>query len=789
MIEKALEAVPGLPMEPEIDIEVIPDGMEDEMLASLMDAVAPVDEHGSNIAEFLEESDLLEISDALLEFYDQDKGSRKDWEKAYTDGLDLLGTKYEDRDKPWPGACGVFHPVLTEAVVRFQAQAITELFPASGPVRTKILGKESPEKTAMARRVEDELNYQLTENIPEYRPELEQLLFRLPLAGSCFKKIYMDPLLERPTAKMVPIEDFIVPYGASDLRTASRYCHVLRMTSNDLKKMQASGFYVDADLTPVDPERGDVQEKHDELEGSEPTYGNDDRHVLLEYHIDYDLPGSYADPDGIACPYVITIDKTSGKVLSIYRNWKESDPKKQKNIWFIHYQYLPGLGFYGFGLIHLIGGLTKSSTSILRQLVDAGTLSNLPSGFKTKGLRIKGDNTPIMPGEFRDVDVPGSRIADSIHPLPIKEPSAVLFQLLGNIVDEARRIGSIADMDLGEMNPNAPVGTTLALLERSLKVMSAVHARLHHAMKEELRLIAKLIASGMEPTYNYESDGDRMNDFSSVEIIPVSDPNSATMAQRVMQYQAIMQLAQQQPEIYDLPLLHRSFAEALKIPNTEALIKGDNNGMLADPVTENMNLLMNRPIKVFMEQDHQAHIKVHMLAMKDPKFTEFLGQSPNAQKLQSAMEAHIAEHIAYAYRAEMEQMVGMPLPHPEEPIPPEMERMVSQAVAGAADALFERHKVEASQEAMESAMADPVFILQQKELDVKKYDAETKRLEVLRKAELDAANMILTQQTQILTERVEGPDGDANGVDFEGGDQPPPGIPGGPAIGRGGGLP
>ena len=630
-----------------LEIEVVnPDAItieeDDGSVTVIMDPDMQEDiigpDHNSNFAEFLDEDELDSIGSELVDQFTSDRESRKYWARVYMKGLDLLGLKIEDRDQPWPGACGVYHPVLIEAVVRFQAQAITELFPAGGPVRTKIMGHVNEEKIKQASRVEHEMNYQLTENMSEYRDEMEQMLFRVPMAGSAFKKAYFDPMLERPVSMFVPAEDFVVSYGAADLLTADRYTHVMKKSQNDVRKLMVNGFYRDIELPEPAPEFSDIEEKYNELEG-ESSIGieDDDRHTILEMHVDYDLPEPYSDPDGIARPYVITIDKSSRTVLSIRKNWFEDDTKKQKREHFIHYRYLPGLGFYGIGLIHLIGGLAKSATSILIQLVDAGTLSNLPAGLKARGLRIKGDDSPLSPGEWRDVDIPGGAIRDNIYPLPYKEPSGVLYNLLGNIVDEGRRIGSVADVDISSANQNAPVGTTLALLERSLKVMSGVQARIHHSFKKELKILAQIIHDHMPATYDYDLDGQfsRVDDFDRrVDVTPVSDPNSATTSQRIIAYQAALQLAQQAPQLYNLGMLHRQMLETLSIPNADEIVKLPEDIKPNDPVTENMMILKQEPTKAFAYQDHEAHIATHMAMMNDPKIREIVGQSPFAGAIQ-----------------------------------------------------------------------------------------------------------------------------------------------------------
>ena len=711
-------------------------------------------DHDANLAEFMDDSDLGTLANELVDGFLADQTSRKEWAMAYVKGLDLLGMKIEDRTQPWMGASGVYHPMLSEAVVRFQAQAMGELMPASGPARSKIVGKITPEKTRQAYRVEQEMNYQITEVMPDYRNEMEQMLFRLPLAGSAFKKLYFDPIEKRPVSIFVPAEDFVVSYGASNLRTCPRYTHIMRKTANEIAKLQAVGFYRDVDLPDPEPDRSDIEEKYNEIEGQDPTYLTDDnRYTVLEMHVDVDLPGDFASEDGIAMPYVVTIDKSSKTILSIRRNWYEDDEAKKKRMHVVHYPYLPGMGFYGTGLIHLIGGLAKSATSILRQLIDAGTLSNLPAGLKSRSLRIKGDNTPLMPGEWRDADVAGGTLRDSLFPMPYKEPSSVLYTLLGNVVEEGRRIGSVADIQISDMGAQAPVGTTLAILERSLKVMSGVQARLHAAMKDELRLLANIIKEYMPAEYDYEVEGDfnRQEDFGGpVDIIPVSDPNAATMAQRVMQYQAALQLAQQAPQLYDLGKLHQQMLEVLGIKDADSIIKLPEDMKPKDPVTENMAMLKQEPIKAFLYQDHDAHISVHMAAMQDPKLQQIIGQSPFAQAIQSAMLAHINEHVAMAYRKEIEKQLGVPLPAEDEPLPEDVEVQLSQVVAQAAQKLLQQNQAEAAQQQAQAQAQDPLTQMQQKELQIKemqvqgKLQLEQQKLQVT--AQNNQANIELQRQ-------------------------------------------
>ncbi len=735
----------------EIEVEIVnPDAVsiEQDDGSIVIDFTGDVAEsimgpdHESNLVEFMDDQDIDVLASDLVSDFNSDRESRKDWAKSYVKGLDLLGLKIEERQQPWAGASGVFHPLLTESVVRFQAQAMGELFPASGPVRSKIVGKLTTEKYKQSERVQDELNYMLTEEMPEYREEMEQLLFKLPLAGSAFKKVYYDPIRERPAAMFVPAEDFVVTYGASDLETAERYTHVMKKTSNEVKQLQVNGFYRDVDLPDPAPDMTDIQEKYDELDGESAVIEDDDRHTILEVHADLDLGGDLSDKDGLALPYVVTIDKSSRTILAIRKNWYEDDEKKRKRLHFVHYKYLPGLGFYGTGLIHLIGGLAKSATSILRQLVDAGTLSNLPAGLKARGMRIKGDDSPLMPGEFRDVDVPGGAIRDSITFIPYKEPSGVLYQLLGNIVEEGRRIGSVADIQVGDMNAQAPVGSTLALMERSMKVMSGVQSRMHAAMKRELRLLAKVIHDYMPSEYAYEMEGDfdRKEDFDGrVDVIPVSDPNAATMSQRIMQYQAALQLASQAPQLYDMGKLHRQMLEVLGIQDADDIIKLPDEIKPKDPVTENMAMLKQEPVKAFAYQDHQAHIQTHMGAMQDPKIQEMVGQSPFASAIQSAMSAHITEHVAMEYRNQIQQKLGVELPDPEAPLPEDAEFELSKLVAEASQKVLQQGQQEAQQAEAQAQQQDPLTQIQQRELAIKEQELQ-------HKMQMDQAKLQLDQQ-------------------------------------------
>jgi len=708
-------------------------------------------DHDSNLAEFLEDAQLEELASELIDNFTTDRQSRGDWAKSYVKGLDLLGMKIEERQQPWSGASGVFHPVLTESIVRFQAQAMGEIFPASGPVRTKIMGKQSTEKNDQANRVENEMNYMLTEEMTEYRDETEQMLFKLPLAGSAFKKVYFDPLLERPCAMFVPAEDFVVSYGATDLMTCARYTHVMKKSSNEIAKLMVNGFYKDVDLPDPEPDMSDIQEKYDELDGESAVIEDDDRHTLLEIHADLELPEPFDDADNIARPYVVTIDKSSKMILSIRRNYYEDDEKKKKIQYFVHYKYLPGLGFYGTGLIHLIGGLAKSATSILRQLIDAGTLSNLPAGLKARGLRIKGDDSPLMPGEFRDVDVPGGAIRDAITFIPYKEPSSVLYQLLQNIVDEGRRIGSVADIQVGDINAQAPVGTTLALMERSMKVMSGVQSRLHAALKKELRIIASIIHDYMPAQYSYEIEGDfsRTKDFDKrIDVIPVSDPNAATMSQRIMQYQSALQLAQQAPQLYDMGKLHRQMLEVLGIGDAKDIVKLKEDIKPSDPVSENMAMLKQEPVKAFKYQDHESHIAVHMAAANDPKLKEIVGQSPFAGAIQAALSAHITEHVAFQYRKEIEERLGVPMPNEEKPLPQDAEEELSRLTAQAAQKLLTANQAEMSEMEAKKKQEDPLTQIQQRELAIKEAELQHKIEMDKMKLELEAAKTKINKELQ-----------------------------------------
>jgi hypothetical protein len=753
----------GNPSDPGLEIEIVnPDAVSIETpdggaLIILGPELSQELEPGfhANLAEHIDESELGSIGRELLDDFEADSRSRDDWEQTYKKGLDLLGLKIEDRSSPWPGACGVFHPILSEAAVRFQSQAIMETFPAGGPVKTKIVGRVTPERERQARRVKEDLNYILTERMSEYRNEHERMLFALPLIGAAFKKVYFDPTLGRPASMYVPAEDFVAPYGASDLQTAPRYTHIMRKHPNEIRKLQVMGFYRDVDLSEPVAGRNEIQRVKDKMSGEE-QIDTDDRHVLLEIHVDLDLPGHEdigkdGEPTGIALPYVVTVERSTGVVLSIYRNWKQDDELKLKRQHFVQYGYIPGFGFYPFGLIHLIGGIAKSATSILRQLVDAGTLANLPAGLKARGLRIKGDSTPLMPGEFRDVDVPSGAIKDSITFLPYKEPSQVLAGLLGTLVEEGRRFASIADLQIGDANQSAPVGTTLALMERAMKVMSAVQARLHASMKQELDLLVEIIQHDMKGDYEYETDfgATRTSDYDGrIDVIPVTDPNAASLSQRVVQYQAALQLAAQSPQMYDLPELHRQMLTVLGIQDPGKIIPNQDEKRPMDPVSENMAILSGKPVKAFLYQDHEAHIQVHMAAMQDPKILQLVGQSPQASMIQAAAMAHISEHIGFQYRREIEKQLGVELPPPDSPLPEDVEVALSKLVADAAGKLLKNSQAEAQQKEIQQKMQDPVVMAQMQ-------DAQNKQAEIQRKMAKDQADQLgRQQQQQIEIERI-----------------------------------
>jgi hypothetical protein len=727
-----------------IEIEIInPEGVKigvDGVEIDLMPEEENEDSFEANLAEYMEESALQSIASDLVDLVDTDINSRKDWVDAFVKGLEVLGMKYEERTEPWSGACGVYSTLLTEAAIRFQSEMITETFPAQGPVKTQIIGAIDKMKEEAASRVRDDMNFKLTEEMIEYRAEHERMLYSLGLSGAAFKKVYYDPALGRQVAIFLPAEDMVMPYGASNIYNAERVTHVMRKTKNEVRKLQVAGFYRDVDLGDPVHVFTDVEKKKAEEQGYSLT--DDDRYQLLEVHADYDLPG-FESEDGIALPYVITIERGTKEVLSVRRNWEEDDEHKLKRQHFVQYTYIPGFGAYGLGLIHLIGGYAKAGTSLIRQLVDAGSLSNLPGGLKSRGLRIKGDDTPIAPGEFRDVDVPSGTVRDNIMPLPYKEPSQTLLQLLNQITEEGRRLGAISDMNISDMSANAPVGTTLALLERTLKTMSAVQARVHASLRMEFKLLKAIIRDFTPTSYAYTPDGGNKKvkraDYDIVEVIPVSDPNAATMAQRIMQYQAAIQLAQGAPQIYNLPKLHRQMLEVLGIKNAGDLVPGDEDQKPRDPISENMSFLTGKPTKAFIFQDQDAHIATHMAMIQDPMIMQVMGQNPMAQQMQGAIMAHIAEHLAFSYRAKVEEQLGVPLPAPDAELSPEIEAQLSQVIAQAAQQLKGINQQQAQQAQAQQQAQDPSLQLQQQALQVQAQDVQ-------RKAQDDERNFQIAQQ-------------------------------------------
>jgi hypothetical protein len=734
----------------EAEVFVFDIDLEDEDGEAIEEEIPEDIPFEANLAEYIDEDELNKLASELIEDFDNDIISRKDWIDTYVEGLNLLGMKLEERSEPWQGACAVTHPLLSEALVKFQAETMMETFPAAGPIKTQVIGEETTEKMETARRVKDDMNYQLTGKMVEYRPEHERMLWGLGLAGNAFKKIYFDPAMDRQTAMYVPAEDVVVPYGASSLETAERVTHVMRKTPNEVRRLQKAGFYLETELEEPVNSFDEVEEAIAKKMGFSAI--TDDRHKLLEMHIDLDLP-DFTENDGVDLPYIVTIEKTSDTILAIRRNWREDDEKKHKRNHFVHYSYIPGFGFYAFGLVHLIGAFSKSATSLMRQLVDAGTLSNLPGGFKTRGLRIKGDDTPIGPSEFRDVDVVSGTISDNIMTLPYGEPSQTLYLLLQTIVEDGRRFASAADMKVSDMSSQSPVGTTLAILERTLKVMSAVQARVHYAMRQEFRLLKDIIRDFASDEYSYTpEDGerhDRKTDYEVVEVFPVSDPNAATMAQKVVQYQAVLQLSQTQPEIYDIPFLHRQMIEVLGVRNAEKMIPLEDDMRPQEPVYENMNIINNKPVKAFLYQDHEAHIAVHSAAVQDPKIAEMVGQSPQAQSIMGAMTAHIGEHLAFAYRKQIEDQAGVPYPPPDAEMDEETELHVSRLAAKAAQQLLGVNKVEEAAKKAEQAANDPIVQMQQKELEIKEAAEKTKQHKVI----LDAA----TKKDELASrERIEG---------------------------------
>jgi len=752
-----------------VEVTIIPDA-----------DVGDIIDFGDNIAEALDDSDLVALAEDLVGLVDADIGSRKDWADSFVKGLDVLGFKYEERTEPWDGACGVYSTVLAEAAIRFQAETMSETFPAAGPVKVKVLGEETKEKEDAAQRVKADMNYELTERMVEYRPEHERLLYSLGLAGSAFKKVYFDPNIGRQTAVYIPAEDVVVPYGASHVESAERVTHIMRKTKNELKKLQAVGFYKDVDLGDPEPYHTDIEERKAEEGGYSMT--DDDRFTLYEIHADLVIDGvdeeDGEEEDQIAKPYVVTIERGNNKVLGIRRNWNEEDELMLKRQHFVHYVYVPGFGFYGLGLIHIIGGYAKAGTSIIRQLVDAGTLSNLPGGLKARGLRIKGDDTPIEPGEFKDVDVPSGAIRDNIMPLPYKEPSQTLLALLNQITTEGRRLGAISDMNISDMSANAPVGTTLALLERTLKPMAAVQARVHYAMKQEFKMLKAIMAENAPEQYDYQpyrgAVTARQSDYMTVDVIPVSDPNSSTMAQRVVQYQAVLQMSQTAPQIYDLPQLHRQMIEVLGVKNADKLVPTKDDAKPTDPISENMDALVGKPLKAFIYQDHEAHIAAHQSFMQDPMIMQLIGQNPQAKPIMAALQAHIAEHTAFLYRKQIEEKLGVSLPPPNEALPEQVEVNLARLVADAGKQLTQQHQQQAAQQQAQQKAQDPVIQLQQAELQlrqqevqrkaqkdqmdlqVKQAELELKARDQMQDAQIDQAELALKEQELVLEAKKDG---------------------------------
>jgi hypothetical protein len=762
-IDKALYQQPagidalGAEEEP-IEIEIVdPEAVRIDMgdLEIEMTKAEPsADDFDANLAEYMTAGAMSTMASDLSSDIDNDRNSRKDWEKAYTEGLKLLGLQIEERTEPWNGASGVFHPMITEAVVRFQSETITETFPAKGPVRTKIVGKETPEKKAAASRVEEDMNFQLTENMHEFRPEHERMLWSLPATGSAFKKVYYDPSIARQISIFIPAEDILLPYGTSNIQNCYRLTHVMRKTKNEITKLQQAGFYLDVDLGEPDKATDEINKAKDKETGFSDL--NDDRFTLYECHVDLDLKGfededEDGEPTGIALPYVVTFIRGTNTVLSIRRNWREDDELKLKRQHFVHYQYIPGFGAYGFGLFHLIGGFAKSATSLMRQLIDAGTLSNLPGGLKSRGLRIKGDDTPIAPGEWRDVDVGSGTMRDNILPLPYKEPSQVLAALMDKVVEEGRRFAATADMKVSDMGANAPVGSTLALLERQLKVMTAVQARVHFALKEELQLLAAIIRDYTDDEYTYEPDGEegpkaKAADYRHVDVMPVSDPNAATLSQRVVQYQAVIQMAQMAPDIYDLPQLHRGMLDVLGIKHADKLVPLEEDLKPTDPVTENQHVLKGEPTKAFLHQDHQSHIQVHMSMLQNPTIMQLIGQNPRAPMIQAALTAHVAEHVGFMMRQQVEQQLGIPLPPEGEQLPPNVEIALSAMMAQASQQVLMQDQAKAAQQQAMQQAQDPVVQMQQQELQLRAKEVEIKEKKVLVDAAIAADKQELEEQ-------------------------------------------
>ncbi len=723
------------------DVEMMEDG---SAIVNPDPISAAQGDFGVNLAEIVPEGELTTLANDLSGNYEEDKSSRGDWEKAYVDGLDLLGFKYTDRTQPFTGASSVTHPLLAETVTQFQAQAYKELLPADGPVRTQIVGEITPEVQDQANRVKDFMNYQIMDVMEEYDPNMDQLLFFLPLAGSAFKKVYYSDLKQRAVAEFIPAEDIVLPYLTTEIQSCERICHVVTMMDNELRKKQASGFFRDVDVQPALPTDSDIQNKYNDLEGTnEETLM--DTYNLLEFHVDLDLAG-FEDPTGVKVPYIVTIDKDSQKVLAIYRNWKPDDPLKKKNQYFVHYKFLPGLGFYGFGLIHMLGGLSRTATSALRQLIDAGTLSNLPAGFKARGLRVRDDDQPLQPGEFRDVDAPGGAIRESLMLIPYKEPSATLFQLLGFVVEAGRRFASIADNKMGEGSQANPVGTTMAIMERGTKVMNAIHKRLHYGQKVEFKLLAKVLAQSLPPEYPYAVKGGnriiKQQDFDErVDILPVSDPNIFSMSQRVTLAQTQLQMATSNPPMHNMHEAYRRMYQALGVRDIDMILPPPQQPQPEDPAMENSKSLQMMKLQAFQGQDHAAHVDAHQAFM-----SSFL--VANNPPTMGILQAHISEHISFMAREEVmeqnqqamqeqaAQFGGQIPPELQQQFQMETEKQIAQRIVEITEEL-----VAEEQEYLNKKDSDPLIDLKQQELNLRAQEIQQRKDTEEKKLDLDAEKL------------------------------------------------
>ena len=760
-VEKSIAQLLDTPQEMEIEIETADEEQlplfESDDTIMLEDGSAIVGymeeeenisgDFFANLTEEMEDEELGELSSELISSYKDDLESRQDWLEQYTNGLDLLGIKTDDREEPFRGASGVYHPLIAESATQFQAGAYKELLPPGGPTQTRIIGEETEEVIAQAERVRNYMNFMVLDVMEEFDPETDQMLFYLPLSGSTFKKTYFDPTLNRPVSKFVMPDDLVVSYTESSLASSPRFTHVVNMNLNDVRKLQVSGFYRDIELFPDDTDDvDDAKDKIQELTGFRRNIQGADSVTLLEMHVDLDLPG-YEDKDedgeetGIAIPYIVTIHEESNEILAIRRNYRQDDLKKSKIRYFTHYKFLPGLGFYGFGLIHMIGGLTKSATSILRQLIDAGTLANLPAGFKARGLRVRDEDLPLQPGEFRDVDAPGSSIREAIMPLPYKEPSATLLQMLGVLIESGRRFASVTDINVGEGSQANPVGTTIALLEQGTKVLSAIHKRLHYAQRQELRILAEVIKNYLPPEYPYRvpggiDSGVKVDDFDDrIDILPVSDPAMFSMSQRVTLAQTQLQLAQSAPQLHDLHEAYRRMYGALGIQNIDKILPPKDEASPKDPVSENMDALTGKPLKAFESQNHDAHVATHSAFLQDPNVQK------NAIAMQSLM-AHMQEHLAMKYKQQVEQILGTQLPAEGQVLPPEQEAMLAQATAQATQQISQM-----AQQAAGTGPSDPIVMLKQQELQIQQQEVQRKAMADQARNQLEAAK--LQQQAEL----------------------------------------